>query len=69
MLDLESEMAPRNNGCGIRKRSVGLDGEDAVDVQNISLPRRPITQISSIEVSNIAIANASWKIFEVGKGA
>ena len=36
--DLESEMAPRNNGCGIRKRSVGLDGEDAINVRNISLP-------------------------------
>ena len=57
--DLEFEMAPTNSGRGIRKRSVGLDGEDAVDVQSISLPRRPITQISSIEVSNIVTSNAS----------
>ena len=60
-------MAARNNGRGIRKCSMGLDGEDDVDVRNISLPRRPITQISSIEVSNIVTTNASWKMFEVGK--
>ena len=29
VLDLESEMAPRNNGRSIRKHSVGLDGKDA----------------------------------------
>ena len=67
--DLEFEMAPTNNGRSIRKRSVGVDGEDAIDVRSISLPRRPIKQISSIEVSNIVTANASWKMFEVGKGA
>ena len=43
--DWESEMAPRNNGRGIRKRSVGLDDEDAIDVRNIALPHEGLSHI------------------------
>ena len=60
-------MVSRNYGRAIRKYSVDLDGQD-VDVQIISLPRRPLSQILGIEVSNTITVDVSWKSLGVGKG-